>query len=325
MIWESISRPTYETAQVKPFADVSEEDSGYRTITWAKRRNILDDDDSHFWPDQTLTLWYALLWLYRTRNVAEITELQWENLPSLRERYPIVSPQYDGEYPVTMEMLNGMMHALDTMLLHEIHEVSFYGDEFRGDHTAFGEVFNPDELTAAHRSFPQDTLVRVTNRENGKSVVVRINDRGPYVDGRDMDLSLTAFLAIADRSRGVIRALFQRLGDAALMRNCSAEPRYQRRVTRDVRFHRGVPHILTLGETMSLGSTQWFVIHTVRYPDGTLQRLQDFVRPKKEQFSFKPSREGEYLFLIGVPEGRRREFFMNVVSCLPYKKSIKVE
>lgn len=324
MIWESMFRPTYETLQVKPFDDVEEEDMGYRTITWAKRRNILDDD-AHFWPNEPLTLRYALLWLYRTRNILDITQMRLEDLPTLRQRYPIISPQTDWEHAVTLEVLKEMMYALDTMLLHEVHEVSFYAEEFRGDHTAFGEVFNPDDFTAAHRSFPSDTLVRVKNMENGKSIVVRINDRGPYVDGRDIDLSLAAFLAIADRSRGVIQATFQRLGDAALVQSCSQESRYQRRITRETRFHRGVPHVLSLGDTLSLGSTKWFVIHSIRYPDGALQRFQDFVRPKKEQFSFKPSREGDYVFLIGTPEGRRREFFMNVVACLSAGDNQKIE
>lgn len=324
IIWESILRPVYETTQVQPFTDIAETDSDYRIITWAKRRHILDDD-ANFWPNEPLTLRYALLWLYRTRNVSDITQMRLEDLLALRERYPITSPQIDWQAPITAETLKQMMYGLDTMLQHEVHEVSFYAEEFRGQHTAFGELFNPDDFTAAHRSLPYGTLVRVTNNENDKNVVVRINDRGPYVDGRDMDLSLAAFLAIADHSRGVIQATFQRLGDAVLIQNCSQEPRYQRRITREVRFHRGVPHFLSLGQTLSIGSTKWFVVYTVLYPNGTLRRFQDFVRPKKEQFTFKPSLPGEYVFSIGTTEGRRRDFFMNVVDCLPHEKGTEVE
>ena len=324
MIWESILRPTYETTQVQPFIDVYRTDSDYQTIIWAKRRHILEDD-SNFWPNEPLILRYALLWLYRTRNIVDITQIRWEDLPSLRERYPIISPQFDWQYPITSEVLKQMMYTLDTMLLHERHEVSFYGDEFRGEHTAFGEIFNPDDFTAAHRSFPYDTLVRVTNVENGKNIVVRINDRGPYVDGRDMDLSLAAFLAIADRSHGLIHATFQRLGDKDLVQSCSQEPRYQRRITREVRFYRGVPHVLPQGEALSLGSTKWFVVHSIQYPDGTLHRVQDFVRPKKEHFSFKPSVEGQYVFSVGTPQGRRRDFVMNVVNCLSHENATQVE
>jgi rare lipoprotein A len=62
--------------------------------------------------------------------------------------------------------------------------------------TASGERFNPNELTAAHKTLPFGTRVRVTNRRNGKSVVARINDRGPYVKGRIIDLSWAAAQAI---------------------------------------------------------------------------------------------------------------------------------
>ncbi|MEV4536754.1 septal ring lytic transglycosylase RlpA family protein [Asanoa sp. NPDC049518] len=75
-----------------------------------------------------------------------------------------------------------------------------YYDE--GQLTANGETFNPEALTAAHKTLPFDTRVRVTNPDNGKSVVVRINDRGPFVDGRCIDLSRAAFRAIANLSQG---------------------------------------------------------------------------------------------------------------------------
>ena len=66
---------------------------------------------------------------------------------------------------------------------------SWYGPGFHGRQTANGERYNMHALTAAHRSLPFGTKVRVTNRANGKSVVVRINDRGPYVGERVIDLS----------------------------------------------------------------------------------------------------------------------------------------
>ncbi|MGH1571312.1 septal ring lytic transglycosylase RlpA family protein [Methylobacterium sp. P31] len=66
---------------------------------------------------------------------------------------------------------------------------SWYGPGFHGRMTANGERFNTHALTAAHRTLPFGTKVRVTNRSNGRSVVVRINDRGPYVGGRVIDLS----------------------------------------------------------------------------------------------------------------------------------------
>ena len=65
-----------------------------------------------------------------------------------------------------------------------------------GDKTASGETARPSGLTAAHRSLPFGTIVRVTNRRNGRSVVVRINDRGPFVKGRIIDLSPAAAQAL---------------------------------------------------------------------------------------------------------------------------------
>jgi rare lipoprotein A len=69
---------------------------------------------------------------------------------------------------------------------------SWYGPQFQGRATASGERFDMNGLTAAHRTLPLGTQVRVRNLENGRSVVVRINDRGPYVKGRAIDLSYAA-------------------------------------------------------------------------------------------------------------------------------------
>ena len=73
---------------------------------------------------------------------------------------------------------------------------SYYADEFHGRTTANGEVYDMNALTAAHRSFPFGTLLRITNTRNGKTVVVRVNDRGPFVEGRIIDLSLGAAKAV---------------------------------------------------------------------------------------------------------------------------------
>ena len=69
---------------------------------------------------------------------------------------------------------------------------SFYADDFHGKQAANGERFDMNALTAAHRTFPFGTLVRVTNLANGKIIVVRVNDRGPFKEGRLIDLSLKA-------------------------------------------------------------------------------------------------------------------------------------
>ncbi|MCA1748833.1 MAG: septal ring lytic transglycosylase RlpA family protein [Parasphingopyxis sp.] len=68
-------------------------------------------------------------------------------------------------------------------------EASYYGRELAGNRTASGEIFDPSGLTAAHRTLPMGSRVRVTHRRNGRSVVVRINDRGPFHGNRVIDLS----------------------------------------------------------------------------------------------------------------------------------------
>lgn len=80
---------------------------------------------------------------------------------------------------------------------------SWYGSPFDGRTTASGETFDKDALTAAHRTLPFGTLVRVTNRQNGRSVEVVINDRGPYSDRRIIDLSEAAARLIGMLEGGV--------------------------------------------------------------------------------------------------------------------------
>jgi rare lipoprotein A len=75
---------------------------------------------------------------------------------------------------------------------YQVGDASWYGKQFHGKETASGESFDMFELTAAHRQLPLGTYVKVTNLRNGKWIVVRVNDRGPYVGNRIMDLSYSA-------------------------------------------------------------------------------------------------------------------------------------
>lgn len=329
LFWGSINRALYDTRE-KPFSDVTEGDKGEREITYAKNRGLLDGDsdsrspgDGAFHPDDSLTMEDALLWLYRTRNVEELDLMQREHLPAMMERYPVITAVPDLSATVSQEELLAMMRNLDQKLLEEVHEVSLYGEDFHGDGTAFGEKFDMYALTAAHRSFPHNTLVKVTNVENEKTVTVRINDRGPYVEGRDMDLSVAAFTTIAERSKGVINARFERLGDATLVSGCSLAPdveiteapRFQQRLTRDVRFQRGIPHRQAAGSALVLKANKWFVVRGVLYPDGRFVRMQDWVSPE-EQFTFVPSTAGNYVFTFATAKGVKREMRMEVVECI---------
>lgn len=83
-------------------------------------------------------------------------------------------------------------------------KASWYGDKFHGQKTASGDKYDMHEYTAAHKSLPFGTKVKITNKFNGKSVVVEVNDRGPYVKTRQFDLSRAAFEEIGNTNNGVI-------------------------------------------------------------------------------------------------------------------------
>ena len=94
-------------------------------------------------------------------------------------------------------------------------EASWYGPDFHGKTTANGERYNMLGLTAAHQQIPFNTLVRVTNLANGRTATVRINDRGPFMKGRILDLSYGAARALGASGTGVIPVRIEVVGKAA--------------------------------------------------------------------------------------------------------------
>ncbi len=88
----------------------------------------------------------------------------------------------------------------------ETGRISYYALDFQGRRTASGERFDVHAFTAAHRSFPFGTRLRVTNLANGRSVVVRVNDRGPWKSGRILDVSPAAARKLGFLGRGTVRA-----------------------------------------------------------------------------------------------------------------------
>lgn len=91
----------------------------------------------------------------------------------------------------------------------EVH-ASYYAGKFHGRKTASGEIYDKNKLTAAHKHLPFGTKVRVTNEANGKSVIVEITDRGPFIKSREIDLSEYAFIKIAkSTSVGIVRVTLE--------------------------------------------------------------------------------------------------------------------
>ncbi|MCX7077844.1 MAG: septal ring lytic transglycosylase RlpA family protein [Pseudomonas sp.] len=104
-------------------------------------------------------------------------------------------------------------HDIDPRGYDETGGASFYGAKHQGKRTASGEPFNQHALTAAHRQLPFGTRVKVTNLNNDKTVVVRINDRGPHVRGRLIDLSRAAAEQLGMLRNGTARVRVQSLSD----------------------------------------------------------------------------------------------------------------
>lgn len=98
----------------------------------------------------------------------------------------------------------------------EVGIASWYGPKFHGRRTANGEIFDMDLITAAHPTLPMPVRARVTNLENGKSIIVRINDRGPFAKDREIDLSRKAAEVLGFRDKGTTRVRVQYLGRAPM-------------------------------------------------------------------------------------------------------------
>ena len=95
-----------------------------------------------------------------------------------------------------------------------IGQASWYGNKFHGKLTASGETYNMNAYTSAHRTLPFGTIVRVTNTANNKSVDVKVNDRGPHVKGRVIDLSYKAFTQIGNVKEGTIPVKIEIIDDS---------------------------------------------------------------------------------------------------------------
>ena len=95
-------------------------------------------------------------------------------------------------------------------------KASWYGPGFHGHKTANGEVYDQNSFTAAHKSLKFGTLLKITNLKNNKSVVIRINDRGPYIHGRDLDLSKAAASELGMVRKGVAKLKVEEIKIAGL-------------------------------------------------------------------------------------------------------------
>lgn len=121
------------------------------------------------------------------------------NNNSNNEEYPVLVEEF---VPITIKE-NTINTSLVDYLNRGTMRASWYGPRFHGKTTANGEIYDQTAFTAAHKSLKFGTLLRITNQRNSKSVIVRINDRGPYIPGRHLDISYAAALELGTIFSGV--------------------------------------------------------------------------------------------------------------------------
>ncbi len=188
----------------------------------AKNLGVVKGDDStgRFRPGDTVNLAEILKILLITNKVdLPITEVApypdvaadaWFATYFTYAKNQFLLPQKSSENvnpatPVTRGLMAELLYQLSQKPTgYNEGEASYYGEKFHGKTTASGDIFDASGMTAAHRTFPFGTWLRVTNLENNQTIDVRVNDRGPYSGDRIIDLSKGAFESISPISRGVI-------------------------------------------------------------------------------------------------------------------------
>jgi len=128
--------------------------------------------------------------------------------------YKVLGKRYNPTYVEVGQVMHGIS--------------SWYGPNFHGKYTSNGEVYNMHARTAAHKTWPMDTMVKVKNLQNGKSTIVRINDRGPFVRGRIIDCSYTAGKEIGLDKMGIAKVEIQVLGFAGKVHSAATIAKHKR-------------------------------------------------------------------------------------------------
>ena len=149
------------------FSGCGNSSSGYRNYSYSKQKNVYTQGQNH----------HRTVYSANKSNHSSVMDSKTYSHPTMRP-YVIRGIKY---YPTTVSVGDRFKG-----------NASWYGPDFHGKLTSNGERYNMYDMTAAHKTLPMNTIVKVTNRRNGLSTVVRINDRGPFVSTRIIDLSKTA-------------------------------------------------------------------------------------------------------------------------------------
>lgn len=148
---------------------------------------------------------FCIYWLAVVASATVIgVDFSVEKSSAMNSPDTVVNAVVDEAPPVTAVLAEAVPGEVDlTLAAEQVGLASWYGADFQGKPTASGQIFDEEKLTAAHRTLPLRSRVRVTNLENGRSVEVRINDRGPYVQGRVLDLSTRAAKTLGMQKEGL--------------------------------------------------------------------------------------------------------------------------
>ncbi len=214
---------TLRQTNESPLSDVPVDSWFAAYVSIAKEKGIISGyEDGTFQPNKTINLAESLkIFLNCYPNIeypstsdifADVAPDEWySKYAAYAKEKTLVNITLENYIDPNQEMTRGYMAEIiyrkimnDTVNLVEFGKATYYGNGANGANTASGEKLDNTDFVAAHKTLPFGTIVEVTNLATGKSIQVRIIDRGPYGHGRIIDLSLAAFAALADLSAGVI-------------------------------------------------------------------------------------------------------------------------
>lgn len=154
-------------------------------------------------------------------NLISFDELNNDSIPyhePLAAREIIKKSQEKTKYNTQENVQIGVLDKLSNIAANSVRNftqtgaASWYGRQFHGKKTASGDVFDMHKFTAAHKTLPLNCLIRVTNKQNGKSIVVKVNDRGPFSSNRILDLSYGAAKQLG-MTEGIAKVNIERISD----------------------------------------------------------------------------------------------------------------
>jgi rare lipoprotein A len=226
MIFKCLEIDTELESEPESFPDVPDESWFAKYVKKAQELSVVNGyEDGYFRPENKINRVEALKIIFELTGdeLVEPEEDPYADTPkdSWFAKYALKAK----EKTVLDMNLDGNVHPEDNLTRGDIAEmiyrvkksdegyffgkITYYGGYFHGRTTAFGETFDENGMTAAHLTLPYNTVVKVTNKENGKELEVRITDRGPYTKGRILDLAKAAFLEIAELEEGYVHGQYQ--------------------------------------------------------------------------------------------------------------------